>query len=165
MVAYRYCWWEERGFTAAIYPLAGVVLIGGVWPTLLNFLVGIGLGSKKKAAADEYDVDRFKGASKATAVSRPKAGMTARDEQQLAAMTAELETDLAASAAVHGPSDGNGATAAAAPAVRELTGGPIKPQPQSTITPAPAKSYGADTTDYYPTEIHKPAKADDASKS
>jgi hypothetical protein len=165
-VAYRYCWWEETRFTAAIYPLAGIVLIGGFWPTLLNFLVGIGLGRKKKAAAaDEYDVGHFKGTSKAIGLARAKAGMTERDEQQLAAMTAELEKDLAASATLHAPSGGDGAAAAAAPAARELTGGPIKPQPQSTTTDAPAKTYGADTTDYYPTEIHKAAKGDDSSKS
>jgi hypothetical protein len=157
-LGYRYCWWEARGFTAAIYPLAGLVLIGGVWPTLLNFLVGIGLGRKKKAAAeDAYDVGRFKGTSKAAAPARAKAGMTERDEQQLAAMTAELEKDLAASGALHPASDGNGAAAAAAAPVRELTGEAVKPQTPASITTAPAKSYGADTTDYYPTEIHKPA--------
>jgi hypothetical protein len=156
-LAYRYCWWEARGVTAAVYPIAGVVLIGGVWPTLLNFLVGIGLGRKKKAAAeDEYDMDRFKGASKPTTSGRAKPGMTERDEQQLAAMTAELEKDLAASGVLHASSDGNRAAVPAAPAVRELTGGPTKPQPPSAATPAPDKTYGADTTDYYPTEIHKP---------
>jgi hypothetical protein len=157
---YRYCWWEERGLTAAVYPLAGVVLVGGVWPTLLNFLVGIGLGRKKKPD-EEYDVERFKGTSKSKMPARSATAMTQRDEQQLAAITAELEQSLAASVSAS-PAGGNGApAAAAAPTVRELTGGPVTPQPAPSTTPAPAKAYGADTTDYYPTEIHKPAKPQD----
>src|SRR5207237_890076 len=51
-VKYRYCWWERPGAMLAIYPAAGLVLIGGVWPTVLGLLIGAGLGPKRKKDDD-----------------------------------------------------------------------------------------------------------------
>jgi hypothetical protein len=42
--AYRYAWAEQPMLAGAIWTLGSMALIGGVWPTILGFLVGAGFG-------------------------------------------------------------------------------------------------------------------------
>ncbi|HTL28805.1 MAG TPA: type II secretion system protein, partial [Tepidisphaeraceae bacterium] len=58
-LAYSFAWTETTAFNVAVYTLAGIILIGGVWPVLLNLMIGAGFGRHKEAAFD-YDLDRFK---------------------------------------------------------------------------------------------------------
>ena len=58
-IPYTFCWWEQRWVRLLICSGAGVIVIGGIWPFVINLLVGAGLG-KKSPPPPEYDLDRFK---------------------------------------------------------------------------------------------------------
>jgi hypothetical protein len=148
-VKYRYNWWESRWAVMTIYPLGGLLLIGGVWPTVLGLMVGAGFGSKRKQ--EEYGLSRYKGTSAPAAPKGPL--VTDKDREQLAAMSAELEKNLQATATSAAPQ----AIAENAPAVAKLEAGTLEvtKKPQEAM---PAKSFGADRGDYYPTEIHTKPK-------
>lgn len=148
-VKYRYAWWESGLAVMTMYPLGGLLLIGGVWPTVLGLMVGAGFGSKRKK--EEFDLGRYKAVS---APAGPKGPLvTDKDREQLAAMSAELEKNLQATAASATPR----AVADTTPAVAKLEGGALQEtkKPQEAHS---AKSFGADTGDYYPTEIHTKPK-------
>jgi hypothetical protein len=146
-VKYRYIWWEERWAIMTMYPLAGLLLIGGVWPTVLGLMVGAGLG--KKAKTDDYDLARYSGKTPSP-VMKP-VGMTEADRLQLAAVEAELEKNL--EGFTH-PSAGQPVGATAAPGVRKLEAETVdgsKGEPQKAVE---EKSFGAGAGNFYPTEIH-----------
>jgi hypothetical protein len=48
---YRYAWWEMPKVVWTLYPLAAVIAIGGIWPTIVALLVGAGLGRKRQTPA------------------------------------------------------------------------------------------------------------------
>ena len=149
-VKYRYAWWESKAAVITLYPLAGMVVIGGIWPTVLGLLIGAGFGHKK-GKGDEFDLSRFKGKSKA---SMPKAAvaMTRQDELRLAALEAEMEKNLQG----FGANADVAATPAAvtpAPAVKPLAAVVEESKPAAE-KPHAHKAFGASGGDYYPTEIH-----------
>jgi hypothetical protein len=150
VIPYRYCWWETRAAILTIYPLGGLVIIGIIWPTLLALLTATGLATKKHA--DGYDLSRFKGTSKPTGHAPARStALTAEEEQRIATITAEYEKNLQP-AGDRPPM--TTASTAAEPVVRALSGAESSEQ-ASPRKAAPAKNYGADAGDYYPTEIHK----------
>jgi len=120
-VAYKYAWYRE---TWAIYTLwlgASVLLIGGVWPSVVSLMVGAGLGISGEEKGPEYDLERFKSeeAKKAAA-----AGPTAADMQHLHELEDELEKKLAAQrAGMPIPEDQPDQVPAAA---KKLDGGPLE---------------------------------------
>lgn len=150
-VRYRYAWWETPAAIATIYPLAGLVLIGGVWPTVLGLMVGMGLG-RKRSAEEKVDLSKYKGDAKAKALEGRRE-MNESERGQLAALEAELERRL----------DGFGTEGAAAPAGEQVV--VEKPKPGVAVLaaasaveekaaeekPVKAKTFGGD---FYPTEIH-----------
>jgi hypothetical protein len=147
-VSYRYAWWEARWAVMTIYPLAGLLVIGGVWPTVLQLLYGAGLGGKSKKE-EEYDLSRFKGRSAPAAPKR--VGMTDADRAQLAAVEAALEKNLQPSETVSPAKAGSGKPLEAE--VRKLDGGSLEAKPEEK--PVGVKTHGIGAGDYYPTEIHK----------
>src|SRR5205823_5006115 len=59
-VSFKYAWYRE---TWAIYTLwlgASILLIGGVWPSVVSLMVGAGLGFTGEDKGPEYDLERFK---------------------------------------------------------------------------------------------------------
>jgi hypothetical protein len=120
-VAYKYAWYRE---TWAIYTLwlgASLLLIGGVWPSVVSLMVGAGLGISGEEKGPEYDLERFKSeeAKKAAA-----AGPTAADMQHLHELEDELEKKLAAQrAGLPIPEDQPEQAPAAA---KKLDGGPLE---------------------------------------
>ena len=56
--SYSSAWWETMGGAMTLWAIGGGIAVGGIWPFILNFLVGAGLGRKPKE--EEYDLDRFK---------------------------------------------------------------------------------------------------------
>jgi hypothetical protein len=58
-VNFRYAWWKEPKTLIALWTVGSTVLIGGVWPTVLNLLVGAGFGRRQPKEPD-YDLGRFK---------------------------------------------------------------------------------------------------------
>jgi hypothetical protein len=149
-VRYRYIWWEERWAVMTMYPLAGLLVIGGVWPTILQLLVGAGLGKKQKA--DDYNLDRYSGKT-AAAVMKPT-GLTEADHQQIEAMEAALEKNL------EGFVLPAAAPASPAPpaAIRKLEAEEANTSKKGDQQPTAEKSFGAGSGNFYPTEIHTDKK-------
>ena len=47
---YRYAWWEMPAVVWSVYPVAGLVAIGGIWPMVMGLMVGAGMGRKRDAS-------------------------------------------------------------------------------------------------------------------
>jgi hypothetical protein len=118
-VSYKYAWYRE---TWAIYTLwlgASILLIGGVWPSVVSLMVGAGLGITPEEKGPEYDLDRFK-----SEAEKKAAAPTAVDMQHLHELEDELEKKLAAQrAGMPIPED---QPEQAAAAVKKLDGGPLE---------------------------------------
>ena len=119
----RHAWWKESKATMAWWTLGGVVLIGGVWPTVVNLLIGAGFGRRKKEEP-EYDLDRFKSEPEA---AKGASGPSAEDEAKVRSHLEELEQEVEANLSGAGASADAGAGATPATGgVRTLTGGPLE---------------------------------------
>ena len=153
-ITYRYAWWNLPTAAAAIWGGGAVLLIGGIWPTLVSLMIGAGLG-RKKDQESEYDLDRFKGGTEAAAKSASKAP-TAEDHRKLRELQEKLEKNLAAGAAA-ADQPSNAAPAQAA-AVRKLEGGPLELATASK-EPEEAHEYKGE---YYP--VARPAGHKEESK-
>jgi hypothetical protein len=95
-VRFRYAWWEAPNAQFGLWTAGCVVIIGGVWPTIVNVLIGAGLGRPPKKEAD-YDLERFgKYKEEQAAAAAPKT-MSAAEQEQLARVTSTLEKELAPS--------------------------------------------------------------------
>jgi hypothetical protein len=146
---YKYNWIETPGGAFAVFPAAGFVLIGLIWPSILGLLVRAGYGH---GADDEFDLSKYK--SRPAPAGKKKPGLTRADAEELARLEAELEAKLkagevgATTASADGP-----AAAPEKPAIRALEAGPLE-QPKAPTKPREQKGYGADQGDYYPTEVH-----------
>jgi hypothetical protein len=136
LLNFRYAWELENNWFIALWAVGGVVVIGGIWPTILNLLLGAGLGrppkTEEEKANEEY-LSRFgKGKKKPKPVLAAK-GPTDADLKQLDSMNAALEGELAAAgmsltSAAPAPSD-DGEKQAAPAAVVPLNAEPVKPAP------------------------------------
>lgn len=117
---YHYAWWNEARFVYPIWTVGAVVLIGGVWPTVINLMIGAGFAPPRKPKEKKI---------KPTA-SKPEPAPPAKpqvDEAEIAAVAAAYEQRLAA-----GASEGDAAVAGDQPAaepIRQLDGGPVEPIP------------------------------------
>ncbi len=47
-VSFRYAWWEEPRWTLMLWAGGMVLLIGGVWPTIIDLLIGAGLARPRR---------------------------------------------------------------------------------------------------------------------
>lgn len=141
-VAYKYAWYRE---TWAIYTLwlgASVLLIGGVWPSVVSLMVGAGLGISSEEKGPEYDLDRFKSEADKKAVPT---GPTNADMQHLHELEDELEKRLAAQRmGVPLPDDQPAAEPAAA---KKLDGGPL----ENLVPDKPAEEHEY-KGDFYPVD-------------
>jgi hypothetical protein len=90
VLVYRTAWWEIPKVTIALYAAAGFVVIGVIWPTLINVLTGAGFGPQKKPK-DEYDLSRFKSGPEPVAAV---AGVSGTD-QELHDLNAKMESNVA----------------------------------------------------------------------
>ena len=123
-VAYRYAWWKEPKTAFALWTAGGVLIIGGVWPTVLQFLVGAGFGRRAPKDPD-YDLNRFHAgpdqAKQDAAVVDPHAV-----EDHVRQLEEELARNLSATAAGGFAPDG-----AAKQPVKPLVSAPVEaPAPQ-----------------------------------
>jgi hypothetical protein len=91
-VKYRYAWWAAPRNRMMTYTAAGLVVVGGIWPTLLGLLTGAGFG-RAKQADPEYDLSRFKG-EPAPAPAPPPAVANDDFDARLQAMEDELLAGL-----------------------------------------------------------------------
>jgi hypothetical protein len=133
-VKFRYAWWRETWAVYTLWTTASVLLIGGVWPSIVSLMVGAGLGFHKADEGPEYDLDRFKGEpekAKAPAKNEP----TAAQIDQLHQLEDELEKKLKAKELGLPIPDDEPAGVPAA--VRKLDGGPL----QSVAADKPAEEH------------------------
>ncbi len=131
--AYKGSWEPAKAY--AYWTIGSLIVVGGIWPTVLNLLIGAGLG--RPAKEPEYDLSRFKGEPEKAA-----APPAAADGASLQSMTDQLEADLLAGAAARGAA---AEEAAEAERVRVLDTSPVE---SAAVAGADAdKEYGGE---YYP---------------
>jgi hypothetical protein len=124
-IRYSYAWWTLPPAVAGLWGGGSLLLIGGVWPMVVNLMIGAGFGRPKKAAS-EYDLDRFgKSAEDDDSLGRPTGKLvTQADHDKLTALQESLERNLAASGVTETPAAD---TPVSRPAtVRKLEGGPLE---------------------------------------
>ncbi|HEY2584883.1 MAG TPA: hypothetical protein VGI81_03845 [Tepidisphaeraceae bacterium] len=131
-VKYRYAWWAAHPMLT--WFLGTLIVIGGIWPTVINLLAFGRLTRPPEA----------KTLSLWNVVS-PKPPQKAPAPSFAAPHDADVDPEVEAAMA---------AAAADAPQqpVASLAGGPLEVLPEG---PREAREYGADSDDFYPTERHK----------
>jgi hypothetical protein len=151
-IALRTGWWSTKPATYAIWTAGSVAVIGGLWPTLLNVIIGAGYGPPRKAKADP-DADylsRFKGDGKAQVAPAAKPAVSAAEHERLRAMTEQLESKLGGFGNV-GPQPQPVGQATSESTVRKLDGGPLE------LTPVAQQASDDEIEikgEYYPVLIH-----------
>jgi hypothetical protein len=132
LLHFRYAWELQSNWFAAMWVIGGLVVIGGVWPTVLSVLLGAGLGRPSKSAEEMADAEylkRFgKGKKKSAPVLAGK-GPTDADFKQLDSMNAALEGELAAA----------GLSLTTAPAALEEAKNQAAPAPVIALNAEPGK--------------------------
>ena len=122
-ISYRYAWWRETWAIYVLWTGACLLLIGGVWPSVISLMVGAGLGFHKEEKGPEYDLDRFK--SEPTAAAAANTGPTQAELDHLHQLEDELERRLEAERlGVPMPSDEQMTEAAE---IRKLDAAPLEP--------------------------------------
>jgi hypothetical protein len=146
---YRYSWLETPRAAFTIFPAAGLLVIGLIWPSILGLLVHAGFGR----APDEDGVDLSKYKNRREP-EKKRPTLTHADAEELARLEAELEAKLKSGEAGVTAASTDGQPAPAAPAApRALDAGPLE-QPKEPARPKVEKGFGEDQGDYYPTEVH-----------
>ncbi|HMO25811.1 MAG TPA: hypothetical protein PKB10_06035 [Tepidisphaeraceae bacterium] len=148
-LSYRLAW-ERQG--AAMYGMfvgGGVLLIGGVWPTVINLLVGAGLGKRGEKKPD-YDLNKFgklsadEEAAMLGATTSGKA-VTQADQDKLKSMVDDLERAIGPGGATDRESTATD-TSHDQP-IRKLDGKPL----ESAAVPSGASDESKDYKgEYYP---------------
>ena len=120
-VSFKYAWYRE---TWAIYTLwmgASILLIAGVWPSVVSLMVGAGLGISSEEKGPEYDLSRFKAEQEKKGAHHEP---TPQEIAHLRELEDELEKKLAAQrAGLPIPED---EPAVAPAAAKKLDGGPLQ---------------------------------------
>ncbi|MFT3786316.1 MAG: hypothetical protein QM770_09130 [Tepidisphaeraceae bacterium] len=122
----------------------GALLIGGVWGSLVNLIVGAGLVPKREAKpkARKYasgDIDD------GTIKDAKRHGMTAADKEELDAVVAAYASKNPTGD--HARHDGKAATTTAGPAIKKLEAGPLEQPAQPEKKPEEPVHYGGE---WYP---------------
>jgi len=121
-LSFTYARYREKWAIYALWTGASVLLIGGVWPSVVSLMVGAGLGFQGEEKGPDYDLSRFK--SEAAKKAAGGQGPTAADLQHLHELEDELEKKLAAQqAGLPIPEDQPAQPVAAA---KKLDGGPLE---------------------------------------
>jgi hypothetical protein len=98
-LGFRYAWEFEPNWFIALCGAGGVVVVGIIWPTILNALMGAGFGRPPKTQSEkdnEAYLSRFGKRSQKPAASRVAKGPTQEDQDQLLAMNEKMQSELAA---------------------------------------------------------------------
>ena len=138
-VTYRTAWWAEPVPAMLAGGTAGVLLLGGVWPTLLNLMTGAGLGRRGRGDP-EYDLDRFATGEQPAETPQP----AVPDDDDMDAVMARYRSNLA-----DGDTALTDSTAGQATEVRKLdtsASGAVS-EKAAPAKPDEPKEYGGD---YYP---------------
>ena len=141
---YRFGWWVKPRATLAISIFTAVALIGGLWPTVLNLLVGAGFGRPQSESS--YDLSRFKGEpEKAKAIP---ATMTDEDDQAMRELEERLMAGLSENGSNVSPAEELEETSATI-ARRELNAKAVETIP-AAATPADQETDRSYMGEFYP---------------
>ena len=138
-VQYRYAWWWWAVTPMSIWLLGSLVLIGGVWPTVINVLA---FGSLARPR-DEKGVSLLH-------VKQPppvQRSIPSFASSHLDELDKELENKL-----ISAPETTEQAAQQGAP--KALSAGPLEPVAGPAV--ADDREFGAEKDDFYPTERHRP---------
>ena len=146
-VTYTHAWWDT--YPALTWLGGSAVLIGLVWPTVINLIAFRSLWRPP----EEKGISLM-GAGASGPAAAAGREPTADELAELERINAELESELAAGARAAGPAG----PAPAEPAPAALAGGPL--DPLAPIAPGEERVFGAAAEDFYPTAAHAaPRKA------
>jgi prepilin-type N-terminal cleavage/methylation domain-containing protein len=81
-ISFEDAWWRAPRATLGLYTLAGLLLIGGIWPALLRLISK----DKRAPSGPAYDLDRFHH----DPAGKPSNKTTSEDEERLAALEREM---------------------------------------------------------------------------
>jgi len=126
-VSYRYAWWAAHPVWTSL--MVCIILIGGVWPTVINLLTW----GKFTRPAEAKGLSLWKVRKRNAPATTPKPAIQYAGGD-------DLDGQLLSTATVNGKSQ---------EAVRSLATGPLEEAPP---TPQDQREFGADEDDYYPTE-------------
>ena len=147
---YRYAWFRETWAIFMLWTGASVLLIGGVWPSVISLMVGAGLGLQREPKGPDYDLDRFKAEAEKTSERRePSADEIAHIRQ----LEEELERKLKAQELGMPIPEDQPAAGAAPAGPMKLDGGPL----EATATPQQQEEHDY-KGEFYPVDRHLPKK-------
>jgi hypothetical protein len=139
-VSFTYEWWKTPRVSMTLWIAGCLLMIGGLWPTLINLLV---YGTFGRPIEEKVDLRKVRH-GQAAKTSR---GPTEEDLAQLKALEEKLEADLAASAS----SSPLGSSDRPAPApVKQLTAKEL--EVAAAAAGVESHEYAAKPDDFYPTE-------------
>jgi hypothetical protein len=130
LLRYRFAWEYQSQWYPVLWGLGGLVVIGGIWPSILRLLIGAGLGRPPKSAEEKENEDylsRFgKGKKEPQPVLAAK-GPTEDDNRRLDEMNNAMESQLAAAgvfATAGAAAASSDDSAVGTPVIKPLTGAP-----------------------------------------
>jgi prepilin-type N-terminal cleavage/methylation domain-containing protein/prepilin-type processing-associated H-X9-DG protein len=148
-IIYRNPWWQATWIVLTVSALAGLAVIGGVWPTIINLIL-LGSLHRPAQAKDAYDLERFVAEPPTPPVEKKR--LTRADEDRLCEIEKQIESSLSQNSV---PAAVPAASSAIADNVVKLSSGPLQASaPQLAQDP---KEYQGE---FYPVvkphEHHKP---------
>jgi hypothetical protein len=146
-------WWMQPKNATLLGSIGGLVLIGGLWPSLINIMIGAGFGPKRERKPSLWSIKNRKAKEKAKPV------VTAEQMQQVADITAAYEQNMGAAGISIDTPPPAGSGKAAEPEVRKLqTAGveEVKPNAQP-VSDDEFEVKG----EYYPVLIHHHKKKEE----
>jgi phage tail protein X len=129
-IRFRYAWWELPKYVYQVWIIGTVLVVGVIWPALIQLLVKGGFG--RPVTEEEFDLKRFKPSAPERAAAVKTAVVTQSDMDRLRELEENMEATL------KGGGSGAPAVAAATAAdpavVKPLAGGPA----EAPVAPAAA---------------------------
>ena len=133
-VSFRYAWWQDPKWGLSLWVGGCVLIVGLIWPTVINLLV---FGSLTRLREAKPDLSK------------------SADVADVAAPPSFIGVGGSDIDAVAGVPDAPQATSVS-PVVQPLSNDPL--DATSAATNDSSKEFGRDEDDFYPTERHAPHK-------
>jgi hypothetical protein len=140
-VTYRFAWWRQPRWWYTLHIAAGLLVVGIIWPIVINLLSFGTLTRPEEVAAPILPPSPPRAAPAPVSTDQLEAVTDYTDD--LSAALAEDETPAPAQAPAHAPAP-----------VAALKSAPV--EPTAATARRSDKEFGADKEDYYPTERHAP---------
>jgi hypothetical protein len=121
-ISIHYRWWESSKYGYETWLIGTFLIVGVIWPTLLNVMIRGGLG---KMTPEEYDLTRFKGGTDpATMPKASAAAVTQSDMDKLRDLEAAMAENMKAGATATAPMPEK--SPEPEPVIKKLAGGPAE---------------------------------------